>query len=151
MAQDKLELKNREKDLRDYFNSLANKEGKLDIPTFKHVLKQLGLHPEEGIVVETIDEIAHEGIISGDQLKEFIDAIEEKHANLRKLFDWIDADKNGYLDRYEIKMAFAMSDRPFTDEDVEKLMEECDTDRDGRISFIEFRTSRMSNLFTDIA
>lgn len=48
-------------------------------------------------------------------------------------------------------MAFAMSDRPFTDEDVEKLMEECDTDRDGRISFIEFRTSRMSNLFTDIA
>lgn len=57
-AQDKLELKNREKDLRDYFNSLANKDGKLDIPTFKHVLKQLGLHPEEGIVVETIEEIA---------------------------------------------------------------------------------------------
>lgn len=84
-------------------------------------------------------------------IKGFIDAVEEKHANLRKLFDWIDADKNGYLDRYEIKMAFAMSDRPFTDEDVEKLMEECDTDRDGRISFIEFRTSRMSNLFTDIA
>lgn len=79
-----------------------------------------------------------------------MDTIAEKHANLRKLFDWIDADKNGYLDRYEIKMAFAMSNKPFTAEDVERLMTEADTDRDGRISFLEFRQSRMSNLFTDV-
>ncbi len=52
---EKFEVK--ESDLKDYFNSLANKDGKLDIPTFKHVLKQLGLHPDEGIVTQTIEEI----------------------------------------------------------------------------------------------
>lgn len=145
---DKFEIK--ESDLKDYFNSLANKDGKLDIPTFKHVLKQLGLHPDEGIVTQTIEEIQSDGFITEDKLKAFLDTIAEKHGNLRKLFDWIDADKNGYLDRYEIKMAFAMSNKPFTAEDVERLMTEADTDRDGRISFLEFRQSRMSNLFTDV-
>jgi hypothetical protein len=83
-------------------------------------------------------------------LKEFLSVITEKQQNLRQLFDWIDADKNGYLDRYEIKMAFAMSNKPFTDEDVEKLMTETDLDKDGRISFYEFKSSRMSNLFSDV-
>lgn len=59
----------------------------------------------------------------------------------------IDADKNGFLDRYEIKMAFAMLNKPFTDKDVEALMTEADHDKDGKISFDEFRSSRASEVF----
>ena len=88
--------------------------------------------------------------MGSEQLKEFMEIVEDKYANLRKVFDWIDADHNGYLDHYEIKMAFAMTNKQFTDDDVKKLMEEADTDKDGRISFVEFRTSRFSNLFTEI-
>lgn len=84
------------------------------------------------------------------QLSDFLALINDKYANLKKLFEWIDADKNGFLDRYEIKMAFAMSNKPFTDQDVEKLMDEADTDKDGKISFLEFRSSKMSNMFSDI-
>ena len=47
----------KENELLDYFRSLADKDGKLDIPTFKHVLKQLGVNHEEGVINETIQEI----------------------------------------------------------------------------------------------
>ena len=46
-----------ENDLNDYFRSLANKEDKLDISTFKHVIKQVGLNPDEGIVNQTVEEL----------------------------------------------------------------------------------------------
>lgn len=52
--------------------------------------------------------------------------------------------------RYEIKMAFAMLNRPFDETDVEGLMSEADLDRDGRISFEEFLSSKKSQMFYNL-
>jgi Ca2+-binding EF-hand superfamily protein len=47
-------------------------------------------------------------------------------------------------------MAFAMLNRPFDSSDVESLMTEADRDRDGRISFDEFLSSKKSQVFYNL-
>ena len=47
-------------------------------------------------------------------------------------------------------MAFALLGKPYTEEDVETLMTEADLDRDGRISFDEFLSSKKSQVFYNL-
>ena len=52
--------------------------------------------------------------------------------------------------RYEIKMAFALLNKPNSEADVEDLMQEADLDKDGRISFDEFLASKKSQMFYNL-
>lgn len=58
---------------------------------------------------------------------------------MREMFNALDKDRNGYVDRDELKASFAELGIPLTDNDVQAMMAEADvqTDRiyyDGRLS-----------------
>jgi len=57
---------------------------------------------------------------------------------IREVFDELDADGSGWLSKEELSMLIESEafDCPF--EDIEGLMDEMDTDRDGQVSFEEF-------------
>ncbi|RWS16645.1 calmodulin-A-like protein [Dinothrombium tinctorium] len=142
-----------EKQLRSAFNDAKGSDGKVAVDEFKKLLKTHGLDPNDKLVASVLNEIGDKPMDDAalslffEHLESKLNESVEKDINLRKIFNIIDADKNGYLDRYEIKMAFAMLDEPFTEKDVEDLMTEADTDRDGRISYDEFRNSESSKKF----
>ena len=60
---------------------------------------------------------------------------------LARIFDQIDNDKNGYLDKFELSRALALRGIITKEEDIIKMIEEGDSDEehDGRISFDEFK------------
>jgi len=138
--------------LKSAFKQQEEPDGTMDTKTFKSVVKSCGLDINEPAVLHSISDIADGNLISNSKLGDFIVALNAniiKQKNMRKIFDMIDADKNGTLDRYEIKMAFAMLGKPFTEADVEALMKEADLDNDGIISFDEFRGCKGAEIFAD--
>ena len=146
-----------EKHFRHAFSQQANSDGTMDIHTFQMILKSLHLNPSDFAVSQAINETSSGLVIEEKDLPRFLELLVEKQknakdllSNLRQVFDLLDADKNGYLDRYEIKMAFAMLDKPYTNDDIEDLMGEADKDKDGRISFEEFQSSRKSQVFYNL-
>ncbi|MEY3220204.1 MAG: hypothetical protein RIT27_1561 [Pseudomonadota bacterium] len=57
---------------------------------------------------------------------------------LKDAFMAFDKDNNGFLDKDELKGAFAPFKGGLTDEEIHALMVEADTNGDGQISFEEF-------------
>jgi len=60
----------------------------------------------------------------------------------REVFDELDLTKDGYLERNEIKTAFAKAGISVSDEDIERQLTKYDINNDGKFDFTEF--SRMS-------
>ena len=65
----------------------------------------------------------------------------DEDIELARIFDEIDDDKNGYLDKYELSRALAARGIITKEEDIIKMIEEGDSEEehDGRISFDEFK------------
>eukprot|EP01017_Pseudomicrothorax_dubius_P035900 TRINITY_DN508_c0_g2_i1.p1 TRINITY_DN508_c0_g2~~TRINITY_DN508_c0_g2_i1.p1 ORF type:complete len:416 (-),score=148.11 TRINITY_DN508_c0_g2_i1:120-1367(-) len=59
---------------------------------------------------------------------------------LQKLFESMDKDKSGSLDRHEIKQVSTELGNPLNDAELDDLFNTVDIDRDGSISFKEFHT-----------
>ena len=57
---------------------------------------------------------------------------------LTSVFEAIDLDKNGTIDKTELTAALKMIDKSATEEGVEKRMNKYDEDKDGNINFEEF-------------
>jgi calmodulin len=57
---------------------------------------------------------------------------------MRVVFNSFDTDGNGFLDKEELKNAFKDFKGGLTDEEVDALMVEADTNGDGKVSFEEF-------------
>ncbi|CAE6435012.1 unnamed protein product [Rhizoctonia solani] len=58
---------------------------------------------------------------------------------LRQLFDRFDKDGSGSIERGELGKAVALLGDQLTDQELTMIMREVDTDRDGRVSFEEFK------------
>lgn len=57
---------------------------------------------------------------------------------MRTIFDSFDKDKNGYLEKDEIKKVSEELGKPLTPEELDKVMKMMDLNKDGKISFDEF-------------
>lgn len=64
--------------------------------------------------------------------------------DLRDAFNMFDSDRSGYIDRNEVRSLMKKLAQTLSDEEVDLIMEECDTDGDGEISFEEFKTMMFS-------
>ena len=64
--------------------------------------------------------------------------VAEHFSNMRKAFHYFDVDNSGTVDAKEIRRAMHMFGVELTDEKLELLMSECDTDGDGQVSYNEF-------------
>ncbi len=78
----------------------------MDIPTFQIILKSLHLDPTDYAIHEAVNECANGLVIEEKDLGKFLEILDRNQknvkdlaVNLRSIFDLIDADKNGFLDR----------------------------------------------------
>ena len=55
--------------------------------------------------------------------------------NLKSTFRVFDKDGNGYITRAELKQAMNKIDPTITDEEIDEMLDEADTNKDGRINY----------------
>lgn len=110
------------------FNGLKKGLAKLD-----HPLKNADSLLQD--LLEAVD-------TSGDgriQYSEFRVFVEQAEKELYQLFDSIDRDHNGKLDKGELRAAFRRAGVAVSSSKLDRFFDEVDTDHDGEISFEEWR------------
>merc|ERR1712025_1501066 len=105
---------------------------------------------DKGYTVQDI-QIMFEGIHGGDDevtFEEFWTAITAKPVTLKQLeetFKAYDADGSGVLSKDEVKKAFdSMPNKP-SDEAINAVMDQVDTNDDGKVSIEEFKALWQNN------
>ena len=118
----------------------APEDGQLDVKGLKKGLKKID-HP-----LKNADSLLHDVLkvvdTSGDgqiQFNEFRVFIEHAERELFQLFDSIDRDHSGSLDKDELRQAFARSGIVVSNAKIDEFFDQIDTNHDGEISFSEWR------------
>ncbi|KAI9770613.1 MAG: hypothetical protein M1840_003205 [Geoglossum simile] len=118
----------------------TRKEGELDLNALKKGLKKLD-HPLKNAdhllrdVLKAVDANG-DGRIQYEEFRTFVEATEKE---LLTLFNSIDRDRNGKLDKDELRAAFAKAGLVVSTSKLDQFFSEIDTNHDGEISFEEWR------------
>lgn len=107
-------------------------------------MKKLGQNPSDAELVEMINSVDDNGDNEID-FNEFLvlmkSRIGEKdpEKELRDAFAVFDTDGSGSIDRKELKMLMKKLGQALSDGELDAMMDEVDTNKDGEISFEEFK------------
>ncbi|KAK3605313.1 hypothetical protein CHS0354_003959 [Potamilus streckersoni] len=136
------------KDIKGAFDILdMDKDGKVSHGELRSVIRLLGLLCSEKDLDNMIQEMDSDGngfveykefetyAVANGLLKKLHDEIDYE---LLDAFKYFDKDGNGYIEREELKAVLTMFGDKMTEEDVDKVLHEVDTNGDGRIDYPEF-------------
>lgn len=118
----------------------ATENGTIDVRGLKKGLKKID-HPLKNAdsllydVLKVVDTSGNGQI----QYNEFRVFIEHAEKELYQLFDNIDRDNSGSLDKDELRQAFARSGIVVSNSKLDDFFDRIDTNHDGKISFEEWR------------
>ncbi|KAK5115598.1 hypothetical protein LTR85_009769 [Meristemomyces frigidus] len=130
-----------ERRLRELWRKLdTKKKGTLDLPALKNGLQQIN-HPlkdADTLIRDMLKEcdINQDGKISYDEFVRFCKGTEKQ---LQDLFQTIDRDKSGSLDRKELSLAFERSGVVVSNARLDRFFSYIDKNHDGTIDFTEWR------------
>lgn len=135
-------------DAMDMFYEI-NRDGSgfIDPTELKEVARRLGNPLSDKQLKElfrTIDTDKN-GKISAEEFVDWIQDEQSKndvkryfHATATKIFEDIDTDGSGFLDKEELKAVTVRLGEDFTDKEIRKIFKAMDTDKDGKVSLEEF-------------
>uniref|UniRef100_A0A7S4IS33 EF-hand domain-containing protein n=1 Tax=Vannella robusta TaxID=1487602 RepID=A0A7S4IS33_9EUKA len=134
------------KDKYDEFMAVFNKfdadnSGAIDGGEIAQVMTQLNIDPKENNIEDMVKEADKNGDGEVD-FEEFLQLllVIEREEDLRAAFNKFDLDGNGSIDRKELSQVFQkMSGRQPTEEELDQMFDEADENKDGEISFDEFK------------
>jgi len=112
-------------------------------------MKSLGHEASTKVIEEIIKGVDKDGsgeIDFGEFVALMVDQEKEKQSTtssrkeeeLRKAFNKFDSDHSGYITHDELKLAMKIMGEDLSEEEIKQMMEEADTDGDGRVDFAEF-------------
>jgi Ca2+-binding EF-hand superfamily protein len=126
-------------------------KGTIEGSELSYVMSKLGETPTE----DELEDMIRAVDLNGDgeiDFEEFIGLMRlrmderqrDPEEDLRDAFNIFDADRSGYIDRDEVRLLMKKLAQTLTEEEIDAIMEEVDTDGDGEISFEEFRAMMFS-------
>ncbi|KAJ1686736.1 hypothetical protein LUZ63_018126 [Rhynchospora breviuscula] len=125
--------------------SLFDKDGDGTITTRElgTVMRALSQNPTEAELQEMIKEVDADGSGTVD-FNEFLTLMahklkdKESEDELREAFRVFDKDQNGFISGAELRHVMTNLGEKLTDEEVQEMVREADTDGDGQINYDEF-------------
>ncbi|CAF0795861.1 unnamed protein product [Brachionus calyciflorus] len=121
-----------------------DKNGFITTSELRDVIKKCGSKLKEKDVKEMVKQfdVDKDGKINFDEFIQLMtvnfnntDNFEE---NLFKAFKKFDKDGNGFISRSELKEAMRKLDKKITNEEIDDMLTEADTNMDGKIDYSEF-------------
>lgn len=80
--------------------------------------------------------------------RNFLDSLAKSQINeLRRVFDDIDSDNSGYLSKRELRQCFRNLEIRVSEDEMDTVMHQMDTDSNGKISFDEFAVVMGKNYY----
>ena len=115
-------------------------------------MKSLGHNPTEDELQDIINKVDTDGngtIEFSEFCARMVKKIKDKNssideAEIRQSFDLFDLDGNGYITKFELTHVMASLGEELTEQEIDEMMSDADTDGDGQVNFEEF--SRMMKL-----
>ncbi|XP_062214631.1 calmodulin-like protein 4 isoform X4 [Phragmites australis] len=108
------------------------------------VTRSLDLDPSDQELNDMMSEVDTDGNGIID-FQEFLSLIARKmkdgdgdEEELKEAFEVLDKDKNGFISPTELRMVMTNLGEQMTDEEVEQMIKEADTDGDGQVNYDEF-------------
>lgn len=101
------------------------------------------------LIFRPLQQRVSEANASEAELAAEVEYTAEELAAARRLFDLVDADGSGTIDRDELLASGLLGPDGSTDEQVDKLVAEMDRDGDNQISFVEFMLAATRLLYID--
>lgn len=144
MADEKNEKKVQDMDerLRTAFNLFdKDKKGTIGKKDLKNLLQEMKVD----LTDEELNDILHEidedgsGLIEFEEFKTFMKREMSEAQRFKEIFDLFDSDGDGYITIAELKQTLKQCDFKASDEMVSEIMKEADINKDGKISFEEFK------------
>ncbi|ODH21120.1 hypothetical protein ACO22_05715 [Paracoccidioides brasiliensis] len=118
----------------------ARHEGQIDLRGFKKGLRKMD-HPLKN-ADSLVGDVLADVDTSGDgkiQFNEFQAFVERAEKELWRLFESIDHDHNGHLDKEELRTAFAKAGLTVPKKKLDEFFTDVDSNKDGVITFDEWR------------
>ena len=80
------------------------------------------------------------GVLTIDEFEMFLKKDNSaNHVELKEAFDLFDINGNGYISKDELIQAMKKMGENLTDEEIDKMIKSADINKDGQVSFEEFK------------
>ncbi|KAK9315713.1 hypothetical protein V1522DRAFT_409271 [Lipomyces starkeyi] len=120
-----------------------NNDGQITTKELGTVMRSLGQNPSEAELADMINEVDvdNDGTID---FPEFLTMMARKmkdtdsEEEIKEAFRVFDRDNNGYISATELRHVMTSIGERLTDEEVDLMIKEADTNNDGRIDYNEF-------------
>ena len=130
-----------EEQIADFFHFDKKDDGKISTVEMGSVMRLLWEDPTEAALEEMIKEVDanRNGTI---EFPEFLTMMKAKDTDrekeIQEAFRFFDKDGNGFISAAELGQVVASLGEKITEEEVDKMIQEADTDGDGQVNYEEF-------------
>ncbi|KAL9556128.1 hypothetical protein MBANPS3_002020 [Mucor bainieri] len=108
------------------------------------VLRKFGMKPTDAELQDMVNDVDADGNGNID-FTEFLGLVKNMKTNtdetddLKEAFKVFDVDGNGLIDREELRKVMSSLNESLSEEELDAMIKEADTNGDGQISFDEFK------------
>ncbi|XP_033727376.1 neo-calmodulin-like [Pecten maximus] len=144
------------KEIRETFELFdSDQDGKLSTAEIENVLDNLGMSTNKGVIDDVIKRLDADenGTVEYDEFEAFItnsgflkSLPDETDQDMLAAFQVLDADGDGYITKDELTDFMSRFGEKKTEEEIQEIIKESDTNKDGRISYSEFIKHMAPNL-----
>ena len=125
----------------------VDNKGKIDAKELGQVMESLQL--EDGVVKQFRNALSkYKGDLDLETFQRLVLSKRNKNNDWRSVFELFDVENKGYITKENLESVAENLGEQLSNAELEEMMDRADVNKDGRVSFDEFKAIMTKNLFS---